>query len=495
GTPPNADAAAAAPADEPDGAGGAGETFSAQAARIFGEADLAAISRRIDPQLLAMLDDPQAAIEGFTLDQSTAMRRLLNDQMPNLQTPDDIARFITQMFVNPVSGLKNAHALPLVAVPGHHLIVVEFGGGKAVNELLSHQHGDDLIAAGMAEIARVAEREGGEVLHPNGATAIIVVPPDRVEETLRRLDGSFSDLMIGTGNLGPGRQVFRPGVAWFDTGPIADTSVGALEDQFARGRAGIDAVKAERVGQGLYPERGADLFEPYIPEVHQRVRPLEGTASVPPTGARLDQNAVLRDRFDALSDQIEAMSPEDRERLAQRAIQERFMHAPGILNGAAELSAPRDADGRVPEGYAHAQGDLSKLSLINGFSWDAGDAAIGHLNAALEAAAAAYPNVTFQKYGGDEWEAIGLREDVEAAVGLIRDYLSRVTIDFPNPDDPAETLTIHGVGVQIGVLDIEPDSHTGRASSQDLEHEMSADKARRNYRLDIRDASGQPIEP
>jgi|GEM_PF-3437209 len=472
------------------------ERFSTEAALIFEMMNLAEISQRIDEKLIAILRDPQSAIESFTPDESAAVQRLMSQHYPELQSPEDIARFLIQMFVNPVSGLKNANALPLVAQEGHHLIVAEFGGGKSVNETLSHKHGDDFIAGGMAEIARVVTEAGGQVLHPNGATAVLVLSPDNVEATLERLDEVFRDLAIGTGDIGPGGEVFKPGIAWFDTGAITDTSIPALEEQFARGRREIDDVKAGRVEEGLYPARGSDVFEPYNPEIHSNVRPLEGTADVPPTGARNAQNEPIRREYDAALEAIRAMPNNEQGLLTQRLIEERFTHATGILNGAASLEAPRDADGRVPEGYVHAQGDMSKLSVLNNqLGWDVGDAAIGHLNAALEAAAAAYPDVTFQKYGGDEWEAIGPRDSAEAAVALIRQYLADVTISFPNPNNPAETWTLHGLGVQIGILDIERDSRTGRAPSDELEHTMGEDKARRGYTLDIRDEQGRPVQP
>ena len=475
------------------------ENFSAEAARIFNEMDLSEISRRIDPDVLALLQNPQEAIGDYTSDPSPAFQRIADALLPGLlESEEDLTRFIvSENFVNPVSGLKNANALPLVAQEGHHLIVAEFGGGKSVNELLSHTHGDDLIAAGMAEIARVVTEAGGEVLHPNGATAVIVLPPGIVEDTLARLDEVFRDLAIGTADRSEGGEVFRPGIAFYDTGPIEDTSNEGLEDQFARGRREIDAVKAERVEQGLYPPRGVDVFEPYNDDIHgNEVRVLDGFADVPTTGARHEQNQVLRDGFSDLRDQIANMNPYEQQLLALRALEEQKTHAPGVLSGAASLEAPRDADGRVREGYVHVQGDMSKLSVLNNqLGWDVGDAAIGHLNAALEAAAAAYPDVTFRKFGGDEWEAIGPRESAEAAVALIRQYLADVTISFPNPNNPSETWTLHGLGMQTGIVEIEQDSPTGRASSEALEHDMSRDKEERGYRLDIRDEQGRPVQP
>ncbi|MCC5978918.1 MAG: hypothetical protein JJU21_12715 [Salinarimonas sp.] len=475
------------------------ENFSTEAARIFNEMDLSEISQRIDPDVLALLQNPQEAIRGYTSDPSPAFQRIADALLPGLlESEEDLARFIvSENFVNPVSGLKNANALPLVAKEGHHLIVAEFGGGKSVNELLSHKHGDDLIAAGMAEIARVVTEAGGEVLHPNGATAVIVLPPGGVEDTLARLDEVFRDLAIGTADLAEGGKVFRPGIAWFDTGPIGDTSTEGLEAQFALGRREIDAVKAERVEQGLYPARGArenELFQTYDRNIHRDVRLLEGFAEVPTTGYRHAQNQVLRDGFSDLRDQIADMNPYQQAQLALQALDKDTMQATGVVSG--EIQAPRDADGRVPEGYVHVQGDMSKLSVLNNqLSWDVGDAAIGHLNAAIQAAAAAYPDITFRKYGGDEWEAIGPRESAEAAVAMIRQYLADVTISFPNPNNPAETWTLHGLGVQIGILDIERDSPTGRASPEALEHNMGEDKLLQGYTLDIHDQYGNPVQP
>jgi len=479
------------------------ENFSAEAARIFNEMDLANISRRIDPDVLALLQNPLEAIRGYTRDPSPAFQRIADALLPGLlESEEDLPRYIvTENFVNPVSGLKNANALPLVAQEGHHLVVAEFGGGKTVNETFSHERGDDLISAVVSRIALIVSEAGGEVLHPNGATLVIVLPqgaPGAVEDTLARLDEEFLNLTIGTGEREEGGEVFRPGIAFYDTGPIEDTSTQALEDQFARGRRAIDAVKAERVEQGLYPRRGADVFEPYNPLIHTNVLSMEYSSFVPTTstGARHEQNQVLRDGFSDLRDQIANMNPYEQQLLALRALEEQKTHAPGVLSGAASLEAPRDADGRVPEGYVHVQGDMSKLSVLNNqLGWDVGDAAIGHLNAALEAAAAAYPDVTFRKFGGDEWEAIGPRESAEAAVALIRQYLADVTISFPNPNNPSETWTLHGLGMQTGIVEIEQDSPTGRASSEALEHDMSRDKEERGYRLDIRDEQGRPVQP
>jgi len=472
------------------------ENFSTEAARIFNEMDLSEISRRIDPDVLALLQNPRGAIEDYTSDPSPAFQRIADALLPGLlESEEDLARFIvSENFVNPVSGLKNANALPLVAKEGHHLIVAEFGGGKSVNELLSHKRGDDLIAGGMAEMARVVTEAGGEVLHPNGATAVIVLPPGAVEDTLARLDEVFRDLAIGTADRSEGGEVFRPGIAWFDTGPIGDTSIEALEAQFALGRREIDAVKAERVEEQRYPPRGEDIFETFDPNIHRDVRILEGFAEVPTTGYRHERNQVLRDAFSDLRGQIANMNPYEQQLLALRALELNEMEATGVVSG--EIQAPRDADGRVPEGYVHVQGDMSKLSVLNNqLGWDVGDAAIGHLNAAIQSAAAAYPDVTFRKYGGDEWEAIGPRESAEAAVAMIRQYLADVTISFPNPNNPAETWTLHGLGVQIGILDIEADSRTGRASPEALEHNMGEDKLRQGYTLDIRDEYGNPVQP
>lgn len=472
--------------------------FNDAAGRIFNEMDISEISRRINPEVLALLLNPKEAIRGYTPDASPAFQRIADALLPGLlESEEDLARYIvSQNFVNSVSGLKNANALPLVAQEGHHLIVAEFGGGKSVNETFSHERGDDLIAAGMAKIARVVTEAGGEVLHPNGATAVIVLPPGVVEDTLARLDEVFRDLSIGTADRRDGGEVFRPGIAFYDTGPITDTSIEGLEAQFAEGRREIDAVKAERVAQGLYPERGADVFERYNPLIHTNVLPLEGFSGVPttPTGARHEQNQVLRDGFSDLRYQIANMNPYEQQLLALRALEEQMMQAEGVVSG--PIEAPRDADGRVPEGYVHVQGDMSKLSVLNNkLGWDVGDTAIGHLNAAIQAAAAAYPDVTFRKFGGDEWEAIGPRESAEAAVALIRQYLADVTISFPNPNNPSETWTLHGLGMQTGIVEIERDSPTGRASSEALEHAMSEDKEERGYTLDIRDEEGRPVQP
>ncbi|HMB12344.1 hypothetical protein, partial [Saliniramus sp.] len=205
-------------------------------------------------------------------------------------------------------------------------------------------------------------------------------------------------------------------------------------------------------------------------------------------------NRPLRYDFSYLRDQIANMNPYEQQLLALRALELNEMEATGVVSG--EIQAPRDADGRVPEGYVHVQGDMSKLSVLNNkLGWGVGDKAIGHLNAGIQAAAAAYPDVTFRKYGGDEWEAIGPRESAEAAVAMIRQYLADVTISFPNPNNPAETWTLHGLGVQIGILDIERDSPTGRASPEDLERNMGEDKLRQGYTLDIRDQYGNPVQP